>query len=492
MNSQNPVENNGRVAYYGINGVPTATIDGDIPDGPSFGYPGGPHGYTQALIDQYAAIPSSFNITMSHRISDDEDSIYVDMIIEATEVVSGALVGQMVVVEKHINFTSPPGTNGEKNFNDVMKKMLPNHYGTALPGTFGPGDYVILQGAWELANVYDIAQLGVVGFIQDNTTKDVKQAANSTTDPLVPLYDNEVNLSEVSGISATNCLGTVNPGIVIRNQGAEPLTSLDINYRVNDGEISTYQWTGNLDFLESEVVTLPTVSFDLQDENEFRAFTVNPNGVPDEYMKNDTMVKPFDHAPITPITVKLMIRTDNNPEETTWEIVNSAGDVQFSGGPYTNPNTMIQQTFEMEDVECYIFRIFDSGGDGLIAPGFYALYYGSGTYIKNGTTFGTVDSAYFEVNTQVGIAENPVETEISIYPNPATSSVNLDFFLWESSAVNVSVYDLAGRQVSFLDYGKLQAGNQSIRMERGELQPGLYLIQTLIDGKKYTKKLTIR
>ncbi|NTV84107.1 MAG: hypothetical protein HGA23_07395, partial [Bacteroidales bacterium] len=165
MHNHNTVENNARVAYYGINGVPTAAIDGDIPTGPTFGYPGGPHGYTQALIDEYAAIPSPFNLSLSHRISDDNDSIYIDMMIEATEAVSGELLAHMVVVEKHINFATPPGSNGEKNFLDVMKKMVPDQNGTALP-SFQPGDYMILQGVWKLANIYNINEVGVVGFIQ--------------------------------------------------------------------------------------------------------------------------------------------------------------------------------------------------------------------------------------------------------------------------------------------------------------------------------------
>ena len=145
MHNHNVEENNARVAYYGISGVPTATIDGDIPNGPGFSYPGGPHGFTQALIDQYAAIPSPFEINMSHTISPGEDTIYIDMMIECTEAVSGDLVAHMAVVEKEINFSSPPGSNGETHFLDVMKKMVPDQYGTDLPGSFAPVDYMILQ-----------------------------------------------------------------------------------------------------------------------------------------------------------------------------------------------------------------------------------------------------------------------------------------------------------------------------------------------------------
>jgi hypothetical protein len=491
MYNHNTVENLARVAYYGINGVPTACIDGDIPDGPTFSYPGGPHGYTQALIDEYQAVPSPFNISMSHRFSADQDSIYVDMMIEATAAVTGNLRAHMVVVEKHVHFASPPGSNGETNFLDVMKKMIPDENGTAIPSSFQPGDYIILQGSWLLQNIYDMDEIGVVGFIQNNTSKDVQQAGNSSTDPLTPLYNNEVNLLKVSNITETNCLGVINPKITLRNNGADPLTHLDIYYRVNEETTYTFPWTGNLDFLESTEVILPQSGFDILDTNYFYAYSVDPNGVPDEYTKNDTLIQLFKRADITPLTVKLMIRTDANPQEDTWEILNSAGTVVYSGGPYPNATTIYQETFQLEDVECYIFKIYDTGGDGLVIPGFYALYYGSNNYIKSGTTFGSIDSAYFEVNTQVGISEKESGTNVSIYPNPAKSFINLYFFMTGNENVSITVYDLVGHQVKTIDPGLLSAGPQDIRIATDDIKPGIYLIKTTIGSKAQTQKLTI-
>jgi hypothetical protein len=491
MHNHNPEENNARVSYYGINGVPTAAIDGDIPDGPTFGYPGGPHGYTQALIDEYAAVPSPFNMWISHRISDDEDSIYIDMMIEATEAINGDLRAHMVVVEKHINFTSPPGTNGEKNFLDVMKKMIPDPEGTALP-SFQPGDYMILQGSWALANIYNINEVGVVGFIQNNSTKEVHQAANSTDEPLIPLYENEMSVAAVKNVSETNCLGSFAPTVILRNQGSDPLTSVDIYYHVNSETEYTYNWTGNLEFMETEEVTLSELNFELLDQNNFYAISVNPNGIPDEYPRNDSLVQPFDRAEITPLTVKLMLRTDNNPGQITWEVLNSDGEVQDSGGPYINANSMYQESFVLGDLECYIFKIYDSGNDGIILPGFYTLYHGSNTIIKTGTSFGSVDSVYFEVNTQVGISDPVSEVNIGIYPNPATTSVNLYFMTYENEDVSVGIYDLSGRLVKEDDRGMLRAGYQEVRVASEDINAGLYLVKTQIGLKTYTQKLTIQ
>lgn len=485
MHNHNVAENNARVAYYGINGVPTATIDGDIPNGPTFSYPGGPHGYTQALIDEYAAIPSPFLVWLSHRISDDDDSIYVDMMIQATETVSGNLVAHMVIVEKEIHFATAPGSNGEKDFLDVMKKMIPNQAGTALPGNFTPGDYMILQGSWNLQNIYDMSQLGVVGFIQNNVNKDVHQAGNSTADPLTPLYDNEANVTEVTHFSATNCLGTVAPKLVLRNNGANPITQAEIHYRVNNESINVFSWTGNLGFLDSEEISLPQIGFEIQEVNQLYVYSVNPNGLPDEYPKNDTIIRVFERAEITPVTVKLTLRTDNNPQETTWEILDSENQVVASGGPYSAPSTIYQEVITLDDLECYLFKIYDAGGDGLTIPGFYAFYHGTNSYIITGTTFGSVDSAYFEVNTTIGIDESRPMDDLSLYPNPAASSFTVAFFMDRKKDVTITMNDLAGRAIMARKFPGAGPGRQAFHLPFDGLLPGVYLvgIETGMDKK---------
>lgn len=491
MHNHNVAENNARVSYYGINGVPTAAIDGDIPNGPTFSYPGGPHGYTQALIDQYAAIPAPFLVWLSHRISDDQDSIYVDMMIEATEAISGNMVAHMVVVEKEVHFTSAPGSNGEKDFLDVMKKMIPNQNGTALPASFAAVDYVIIQGAWNLQNIYDMDQLGVVGFIQNSNNKDVYQAANSTNEPLTPLYNNELCITQVSNFSPTNCTGTIEPSVTIRNNGADPLTQTEINYRVNEESIHTFSWTGNLNFLESEVVYLPQIGFEIQDVNNLYVYTVDPNGLPDEYPKNDTMVSVIERSEITPVTVKLMLRTDINPQETTWEILDSEDQTIYSGGPYSSPSTIYQETFTLDDQACYKFKIYDAGGDGLILPGFYVFYHGSNSYISNGSNFGSADSAYFEVNTTIGINEFNTIEDITLYPNPSTSSFNVSFFLDEAADVSIVVTDLAGKTMLNQSWKPAVPGQQTFHVSNEKLAPGIYLVRIQAGNRSETRKLTI-
>ena len=67
MYNHNQEENNSRVSYYGINGVPHALIDGTSISGSS--YLGAPANCSQAKIDDAYAVPSPFEITMSQCLS---------------------------------------------------------------------------------------------------------------------------------------------------------------------------------------------------------------------------------------------------------------------------------------------------------------------------------------------------------------------------------------------------------------------------------------
>ncbi len=71
-----------------------------------------------------------------------------------------------------------------------MKALIPSKSGTSLPD-FEEDDYFIVEASWELQNVYEVDQIAAVGFVQDNTSKLIHQAANSSTEQITPIYDND-------------------------------------------------------------------------------------------------------------------------------------------------------------------------------------------------------------------------------------------------------------------------------------------------------------
>ncbi len=75
-------------------------------------------------------------------------------------------------------------------------------------------------------------------------------------------------------------------------------------------------------------------------------------------------------------TIKLRLKLDDYPEETTWELVDDSGDVVDFGGPYpvSKANKLISKTLSIPDGD-YTLYVDDSYGDGICCQ------YGNG-YIK--------------------------------------------------------------------------------------------------------------
>jgi hypothetical protein len=88
----------------------------------------------------------------------------------------------------------------------------------------------------------------------------------------------------------------------------------------------------------------------------------------------------------TPVTgceypVNMVINTDANGAETSWEIlIQGSSSVVCSGGPYTGANNSVVTESCCLTNACYVLRVFDSGGDGITGGG-YLLSRQDGTRI---------------------------------------------------------------------------------------------------------------
>lgn len=470
MYTHNPNDPNARVTYYGVNAVPHSVIDGNVYSG----HPTQQPGWTNmVVVNQRAEVPSPFTLSVNQQLSADNDSLYVTMLVEATDTCTGPISAFMGVIEKYIHFNSPPGSNGEKDFYNVLKKMLPTKTGIALPTPLYPGEYVIVESAWELANVYNLDQLSVVSYIQNPTTKEIHQAANLMTEPIMAVYDYDVEAMELQNMSDRYCENSLFPVIKIRNNGNIDLSALNIQYQLNDEEIQTYEWSGSMDFLDKLVIELPELAYTIQDTNVLKVYINQVNGNNDEFTANDTLTHVFYPAFQAGHEVQLKIRTDNAPEEITWEFKNEAGETIASGGPYEDAGTIYTEDISIEDIGCYKFFIYDAGGNGICCGngvGFFKLYPPSGTpLIVQGTIFGDVVSAQFDV-TNVSVKDIDLKANLIVYPNPAG-----DHFFMEVSAskdYKITVANQMGQTV----YQSSFAGNKA-EIETATWPNGLYFVR---------------
>ena len=178
MYNHDPADVNARVSYYNVTGVPNSVLDGNVFNGPP---PGSTGGWSATTVDTRYAVASPFNMSVSQSILSHQgttpDTIVLTVGIRALQNITQPLVLRSSVIERDVRFATPPGTNGETDFEYVFKKMLPSASGQALPATMTAGDTLTFSYKWKLANIYDYSQLACVAFIQNTTTKEVKQTA---------------------------------------------------------------------------------------------------------------------------------------------------------------------------------------------------------------------------------------------------------------------------------------------------------------------------
>ncbi|MBP7274122.1 MAG: T9SS type A sorting domain-containing protein [Saprospiraceae bacterium] len=284
MNAQNPGEVATRVSYYGVTGVPNIEFDGNVIGN------GAPNQLSQSGINSRYAVASPYNIDLTHTLSADYDSIFISCTVTCVaDNASGAansLKLHIAMIEREILFTSAPGTNGETEFYNVMRKMYPNASGTQMADTWTAGQSQTVTFAAALpAYIYNKSEVGVVAFIQDNSNKNIKQAGYSEPIPLL----NDAETTSVSGLPGLTCVETVTPVVVLKNVGSNNLTSATIETKINGVVAGNKVWTGDLQSGATANVTLDPATL-VNGTNNFAIEVTNVNGIVDENLGLPTTI----------------------------------------------------------------------------------------------------------------------------------------------------------------------------------------------------------
>lgn len=433
MYLHNTADNNARRGVYNVSSVPHTVVDG-------IRYANLPGNLNQNMVNNWLNIESPFDMRLSYEVDEVANTITVHVMGRASQAVQGNVKLYIGVIEREIHYNTPPGSNGERDFYSVMKKLLPSASGTSI-GDVEADSYFAYTFSWELANVYNNDQLDAIAWLQNTNTKEVYQACKSSEN-IVPFYANEAMLSDISNVKSTNCSGEAEPKVLLTNNGSNALTSAELEVVVNGTTIKNYEWSGNLSVFESTTVDLGLISFPVEDENTMEVRIKSVNGGTDEAASNDIASVEFEGSPeIVGKVLKLSIRTDDNPQETTWKITNLlTGEVVLQGGPYDEVNHMYTETLDITGDGCYDFTIYDAGGDGLDG-GVYGLKAGS-TTIFSGNSFGESESNEFSYEVTADVEEN-LGHNSNIYPNPTDGILTII----SEGEQSVTLYNMVGQRV---------------------------------------------
>ena len=473
---------NARLSYYNLGGTPTAWFDGGNV------VVGGSH--TVSMYPNYLPkynlrknIQSSFAISVTGSNSGLVDYDLEITIEKVATTTATNIAMHVVVTESDIQ----QSWQGMSELNHVERLMAPNQNGTTLD--FSSGDILVKNINFSLDQYWAMDNCEVIIFLQNTQNKEVLQAIKRDLSDFGTTNMNDASIKSVQAPN-TLCKNSFIPVVEVANFGLDNLTSLDVTYFVNNEPSSTYNWTGNLSYLETEMVELPEVSFSISGNNSFTVEAENPNGQPDEYPSNNIVVTQMDLAESVTSPVSLALKLDGNPEEISWEVLASDNTILYSGGNYTQSGQYLIETFQLNDNDCYSFNIYDEGGDGITGVGFYKLVYGTNTIFAEGTMFGYSDQVQFDIGL-TGMEDQIVATEFTISPNPVDKQALVSFTLDNPQVVNLKVYNMVGKIVEALS-NSYSSGIQNIIIDRKNLESGIYFVQLSYGENILTKKVILK
>ncbi len=339
--------------------------------------------------------------------------------------------------------------------------------GTLVDETF---TYTIPADYNDIATVLD--DMEIVAFIT-NTHQEI--ASGSGTIPTfinLPL-ENDANVESIEEIE-DQCGLDFGPKVNIQNRGNNLLTSLDFEYSINSGATETFTWNGSIESYHYKTIQLPAIAFDIQSSNT----VIVSIGNDEDNSNNDTQANFSQITDTNTNIVSIHLNTDDTGNETTWEVIDPNGDIVANGGPYDN-NVTIDETFTLHAQGCHMFSISDAGGNGSGSVVVYdtensIIFQSNGDYEAGG-------SSLFVTEATLGLETDQLNNLV-IYPNPASSILNID----NAENSTIEVYDLLGRVV-------LSRTNISLKeqLNVSTLNSGTYLIRITNENKIVTDKFII-
>ena len=289
------------------------------------------------------------------------------------------------------------------------------------------------------------------------------------------------------------------PKITIRNTGSTTLTSLTINYWVNDAPIpEVFEWTGSLEFMEETEVTLPSPSWmwmaATPTDNVFHVKVSSPNGGTDEYAQNDTYDSAFEIPEVMPGGLVVWFRTNTAPNESSWQITDDQGNI-VAGRNNMTANTLYRDTVEL-GIGCYQYRVFDTDDDGI---SFWANSDGNGFTRFNALGGGTVKSFNgdfgdgiifnFTVDFPLSYEELEALNSVDVHPNPTKDELNVKLEGF-GSEVDVQLFNNMGQVVLSRKVSTVGGSYDGV-FSLGDLKTGMYVMK-VTDGNKSTRVKVIK
>lgn len=286
------------------------------------------------------------------------------------------------------------------------------------------------------------------------------------------------------------------------NLGTDALSTISFKVFKNETLITTVPWTGNLGTYESTEVDLGYFLMDGTATYKVEAVLANDAVAANNVLTYDVALPPVS----TKKDMKFTIKTDNYGYETYWEFRDGAGAVLYSGGntvvgpnggggriaaatdqgAYGN-NAVANVNMSVPENGCYELVVVDDYGDGMCCSygnGYFKLIeVGTNTTILEGGQYGPHDDRTVDVDQAVNNNEIPGLSELSVYPNPTSDNITLQFSLVQQMPIDINITNTLGQVVATKTDSKSISGLHLVNFNTSSYPNGIYFFN-ISNGKE--------
>lgn len=471
-------ETNARANYYYISGYPTVKVDGML--SPSMSGNGGneqhaQQAYNQGMnaYNQRINVSSPYTIDLSFEYQSGTECKVTATVNKVGECNSNDVRLFIVLTESHIQRT----WQGMQEVNFVTRDMIPNQNGTQLTSDIQTIEATINMDGFPRENC------DIVAWVQNfSGNKEVYQAVKL---PLSELsFTNDLVIKNVEDVVLGSCSRKMSPRITFNNAGTESLTSAVFNVKVGNETLSTYQWEGNIAAGENTEIIFPEFVFG--DASNFVIEATEINGNNDGYpVDNIYEISVAEPLVIEDGYIKLQLKTGNDPENLTIEIKNMDNDEVLYSFEYEEPKTIYNHEMTLPEIGCYRMTIRNTEGNGF-GGGFWGVRDSDNTTLMVGTSTDNdfrYEFAFEFDNKSVNVEEIESLNDVNIYPNPASSVINVT----ATNLTKIKIYNAVGQLIH-----NEEASSDNVTVDTQNWTNGFYYVTVeTANGNSTSQKIIV-
>jgi hypothetical protein len=291
--------------------------------------------------------------------------------------------------------------------------------------------------------------------------------------------------------------------------GTDTLKSAMVEMLFNGEVVESKMWTGSL--TEFKQANMFFTAVNLTETTEISFAVSMPNGEQDLYTFDNTDMVLYNF-PVATTALEFSITTDFWPEEIGWELQDPSGNVLYSNedlGPLLCDQTYTQ-TFEVSGEGCHKLVLTDDYGDGLlngsVNPGSHScntpngqasIAMGAISLVSDGVvlfdniSYGSGIQVPFKYEESSAVSPIANLESVKLFPNPASSFVDLELNLSENTDIAMEVLDVTGKTL-FNRSGKTYvAGRHVEHLDVAGLANGTYFVRLTEKNHVNTLKFTV-